>query len=392
MKLLYVGGFASAQKGAVGTHTLGILRAFQQSGVELHAIFLEDQVPEGFDGPATIIPACRRPGLHKKLIDRFRIARAAARMAGGFDYLYERYDPFISPLIGRGDLILEYNDDFIDQIKFATASGHFGRFGALVRGSRLYTSLFKSIERYCFRRARLVVCVTQRLCETVSRREPESRTFCMLNGSDASYDPALDPGRRDDVLRLGHIGTVTYWDGLKELFHGLAEFRAANPGKRAEVLIVGFGDLKPELISLAERLALDDVVEFRPSVGYREALACLHEVDVVPLLKTISSYDLSPIKFYEALCAGRLVLCSDIRHINEVDPEPGIVVGFPLNVGEISQAIASLHARLPEIRAGFEARSRSAREAHSWKNRVSSLIEALASERGSPAFESKTEA
>ena len=377
MKVLYVGGLTSSQKGAVGTHTRGILNALQELGVDLHALFLEDQVPDYYEGPLTTVPAARG-GVYKKIVDRLRIARAAARCAGDFDFVYARYDPAIAPFMVGDNVVLEYNDDFMDQIRFAIERGQFSRIGSLVRGSRLFEKLVAANERRCFRRAKMVVGVTQKLCDLVAQREPRSRTLCMLNGSDAFYDEALDPHHRDDVLRIGHIGTITYWDGLAELVTAIGDFRRANPERAVKLLVVGDeGPMKPELVALVRELGLEHVVEFRSNRDHKAAIAALHEVDLVPLLKTISSYDLSPIKFYEALCTGRFLLCSDIRHINEVDPASGLVVSFPLDVAEISEALLRVHERLAEIRSGFAERSLAARRAHAWTERVGSLLAAV---------------
>lgn len=381
--MLYVGGLDSAQKGAVGTHTRGVLNAFEELGVKLHAVFLEDQIPDFYRGSLTAVPASKIGGYHKKILDRGRIANVATRLAADFNFVYTRYDPFISPLIRSDNIILEYNDDFLTQIKFASQHGQFSTLGREFRNTRLYVGLIIAIERYCFRKASLVACVTNRLCDVVSARQPGSRVFCMLNGSDAFYDEALDPSNRDGVLRIGHIGTITYWDGLKDLMYGLAEFVTSHPAKKVELLVLGDGSLKAELMSLAQDLSLRDTVKFEPSTDHRGALVALHQVDVVPLLKTISAYDLSPIKFYEALCTGRFVLCSDIPHINEVNHDQGMVVSFPLDVTEISRALATLHERLPEIRNGFARRSALAVMTHSWRSRVQSLIEVLEGEDAS---------
>jgi glycosyltransferase involved in cell wall biosynthesis len=390
MRVLYVGGVTSAQKGAVGTHTGGVLRAFQSLGVELHALFLSDQIPDYYDGPMTVVPASAGRGLRKKVADRVRIARAARKRSRDYDYLYTRYDPVTASMVVGENVILEYNDDFMDQIRFAVARGQYGRLATAIRGSAAFEAAAAKVERRCFAKARLVVGVTQKLCDIVSRREPRSRTFCMLNGSDAAYCADLDPRHGDAVLRLGHIGTLTHWDGLEELVKAIALFRATHPSRHIRLIVVGdVGGLKPRLHALTEELELADLVEFRPSGDHRVALAALHEVDVVPLLKTIASYDLSPIKFYEALCVGRFVLCSDIPHINELDSRNGIVVAFPLDVGEIARALAELHDRIGEIRGGFAARSLEAQQAHSWRNRVAGLIAVLA---GEPRAETGLEA
>lgn len=388
MKVLYVGGLDSAQKGAVGTHTLGVLRGFQEAGIDVHAVFLDDQVPDAFQGSTTLVRAAARDGYYKKVADRVRIARAASKLAPRYDYVYVRHDPFISPLISADNLVLEYNDDFFAQIEFTIKSGHYGRIGGALRSGPVYSGLVKRLERRCFRKAVTVVGITGKLCSRVSQREPASRTFCMLNGSDASYDPALDAGYSDEILRIGHIGTLTYWDGLKELLNALHLFRKQSPEKQVKLLILGDGPLKQELTSLSKELSLDDMVEFRSSVDRSAALAYLHQMDVVPLLKTLASYDLSPMKLYEALCVGRFLLCSNIPHINELDADQGMVVKFPLDVQEIAQALSDMHAKLQDIRSGFRARSEKAQRDHSWKHRVDLLIthlESLAHEHAGKA-------
>lgn len=377
LKILYVGGLDSAQKGAVGTHTLGVLNAMFDLGVDLHALFLEDQVPDGYAGPLTLVSASS--GVKsKKIVDRFRIAKAAGDMAANYDYLYTRYDPFLSRLIASNKIILEYNDEFMSQIRFAADRGEFSAFGAYVRTSAVYRRLMISIEQHCFSSAHLVVCVTEKLCTIVKERAAQSKTFCMLNGSNAQYTTDLDPRYNDEVLRLGHIGTLTHWDGLRELFESLAQFREFFQDKKIYLTVMGDGSMRGELEVLARSLAINDIVEFRASGSKKEVMKLLHEVDVVPLLKTISDYDLSPIKYYEGLCTGRFILASNISHINEIDSNDGIVVDYPLQIEQISEALSAAHDQLPAIRQSAAERSLSAQRQHSWTARVASLLSHLA--------------
>src|SRR4051794_24402118 len=130
MRLLYVGGPDSAQLGAVGTHTRGVLNACAELGVEVSGLFLDDQVPDYFYGSTFLVKSVTRPGYYKKFLDRLRIAQKAKSIGRAFDWIYSRYDPGISPIIAGRRVLLEYNDDFLEQIDFAARSGEFSGVGA----------------------------------------------------------------------------------------------------------------------------------------------------------------------------------------------------------------------------------------------------------------------
>jgi glycosyltransferase involved in cell wall biosynthesis len=353
------------------------LHGFAELGVEVHGIFLDDQVPDSFKGSTTLVRSVKSSGPLKKAIDRVRLIRAARRIRDRFDYVYTRFDPVLTSSIADKRTIVEYNDDFLEQIRFAARAGQFSKLGLMLRTSSAYSAIIGAMETRSFRNARVVACVTSGLCDVVARRAPGASVFLMRNGSSAFYQEKLDPRYDDNILRLGHVGTLTYWDGLTELFHALCKFASECRDRPVRLLVVGEGAMKEELEILRKKLSLEDIVEMRPAVSRSSALEILHRVDAVPLLKTIVGYGLSPIKYYEALCTGRVILASDVPHINDLEPDEGMVVSYPLKVDEIADAIGTLHTKLADIRGGVAQRSSKAVARHSWTRRVEELMDYL---------------
>lgn len=381
-KILYVGGMDSGQRGAVGTHTSGVIQGFEENGANVHAVFLADQLPYYLPKTFTSLKAFKGGGVAKKVIDRLRISFWVNRHAQDYDFIYCRFDPFLSPLVVRKSAVLEYNDDFLAQIDYVADKGGFGRFGRRVRTSFVYRWLISSLERRCFLTAECVVCVTQKLSDFVKAKAPRSNTFFMANASSAKLDNDFVSVVNDESLRLGHVGTLTLWDGLFELVEAMHLFKRKYPEKKINFIVVGDGAIKEELSDRVSELGLRGEVKMIPSLAHDDAQRMLYMVDVVPLLKTIEGYGLSPIKFYEALCLGRFLLCSNIEHINEIHPDFGLVVSYPLDKHEICEALSKLYDNLKGIRENAAFRASVALEQHSWTARVQSLLSNLEARNG----------
>lgn len=395
-RIVYVGGLTSDQSlpGAVRTHTAGILRALDESPeVELVGVFASYGLPAYMPAQAHVLTAAPPRTAGGKIATALRYARFANRVIRRVRprFVYCRFDPSLSPLIrsaGSG-VITEYNDVFLDQIEFALRRGHWGRIASAIRASAAYRKAIEHIEERVFRSSRLVVCVTEGIAQHCARVAPSSNRLVLPNASNAQPSPRGSAPAVDgsEPLRISHVGTLTYWDGLEELLEALAVARQRCEGFRFVLNIVGTGSLRPTLEAQVVRLGLSENVVFSPPVAHPEALVVLEGTDVVPLLKTIASYGLSPIKYYEALAMGCIVVASDIPHINEGPGFAVRVVAYPLVVEEIADVLLRLHEDRAGIRALRPEIVRYARTHHTWRARVETLLGALrgSSEEAVPA-------
>lgn len=380
LKILYVGGTTASERGAVGTHTAGVLRALDgHPNVELHGVFLSYAKPFYLPERTRLLdlPVPRRAD--EKVRGLLRYARYVRRMRRelGDVATYVRFEPFLCPTIVNERTCIEYNDVFLEQIDIVARKGGWTPFGRWMRTSRGYQGAIQSSERYTFRRARLVVAVTNGLLDYCKKVCPSVAGLVVHNASDASpVDIRVGIGSEDE-LRLAHVGTLTHWDGLHELISAIAIARQRKPTSQIRLKVVGEGAIRDDLVRQVRELALTDVVSFHPPVSQAEARAAVEGADVVPLLKTIDSYGLSPIKYYEALALGRTVIVSDIPHINEGPAFTSRVVKFPLDVAEIAGVLLELHANRERIRAAREEIAGYAQAVHTWDARVAALVAAM---------------
>lgn len=374
-RVLYIGGLESAQRGAVGTHTSGVISGFQSNGIEVTGVFLSGCEPHNRPNKTIIVKSSNIPGKIGRIINRIRIIFAVLLIKEKYDIVYHRYDPILSPFIAKIVDILEYNDDTVSQVLFAQKRGEYNFIGGLLR-KIIYPYLFALSERFCFGRSGRVVCVTEGLCDVVRMRNPKSRTVLMPNASLAVYKKK-EEDNRGQQLRIAHVGTLTHWDGILELIEAIKIFIRKYPEKLIKFDIVGSGSLKEQIRKKIIEDKLGKYIFMHEPVSHDEAIDLLHNVDVVPLLKTISDYGLSPIKFYEALCLGRFLICTDIRHISEISTDEGIIVPYPINIEKIVMALVFIHENISIIREREENRSCVAVRKHSWNARIGSLLEEI---------------
>ena len=381
-KMNYIGGLDSNQRGAVGTHTAGIISGFKENGFYTVGYFLEGVTPkEACDEEILVQSSSSKSVLIRAVLSRFALIRRA-NLIDERELAYHRFDPFLTPFLVSKNTIIEYNDDVLAQVKFAAANGQWSPLGTALR-QLFYPVAFRLSERYCFRRARAVVAVTEKLKDFVLSVEPRANAIFIQNGSSAIYHPdsSIDKPLDYSILQIGHIGTLTHWDGLIDFLEGLEIFHKRNPTASVCFRIVGDGNLKPQIEKTIQRKGLEKSIFLEPSVSHADAIKILQSVDLVPLLKTIDSYGLSPMKYYEALALGCFLVCSDIDHINEVPDDSGIVVPFPFTSEDIATALEDVHRRLAQIRSTRKARAQRAQLENSWKNRVREIMSSIGGAR-----------
>jgi len=373
--IYYLGVLGSGQRGAIGTHTAGIISGFQANDIRVVGLFLSNAVPShSCDEVILLEPTQMHWAFINKFGDRLKLAMAARKLPKNAKK-YHRFDPLLSPFVVDGLTVLEYNDDTVEQVRFAAKKAVWGFWGQLIRLA-IYPSLFRFSEQISFTKSKVVVCVTSGLECLVKKIQPKANTVVVQNGSSAILQEKELPylNNCDEKIKIAHVGTLTYWDGLLELLDAVALFLEIEGENSIEMRIIGSGSAFYDITSRIRELGLQGVVQLEPPVNREEAIKILHGVDVVPLLKTISSYGLSPIKFYEARALGCYLICSNIAHINEISVEEGVVVSYPLVTEEIIEALVFVRRHLESIRADRASRSRSAQDFLSWQARVSQLM------------------
>jgi len=113
--------------------------------------------------------------------------------------------------------------------------------------------------------------------------------------------------------------------------------RARRLGTPVRLAVVGDGDLRDELEQLAERLGINNAVEF---LGYRDDMVQVAAASDLALLT--SDNEGTPVSLIEAAAAATPAIATAVGGVREVvTPESGVVVS-PDDADVLARAIASL--------------------------------------------------
>jgi glycosyltransferase involved in cell wall biosynthesis len=379
IKILYVGGLNANQKGAVGSHTSGVIKALKNNDkIDLQGLFFKNCLPHVMPNVYYTFDSSFKVNPISKIIQIISFSLFFRKLVkkNQYDYVYFRFDPFFAPIISRKNAIIEYNDLFLSQIKFAATKNEWSNFGKSLRLSNFYRLYVEFAEKFSFNKSALIVVVTNKLKNYCLQYNADNKILILKN---ATYKIGYEQYVResDEYLTLGHIGTLTYWDGLTELIYGMKSCLELFPECKLRLFLIGEGSMKSEIISLVEQLKMNHIVFIENEVSYDLVPEIYKKIDVVPLLKTIEDYGLSPIKFYEALAYGKSLIVTNIPHINELPDYAGCIVDYPLKIDQIALVLKNMFLNKAKIRINEKQIHDYAMEHHTWDNRIKELIKVL---------------
>ena len=203
------------------------------------------------------------------------------------------------------------------------------RLGVLRRRS-LAHAISAQLERFFYRRARMVTGQTRAIIADIVGRFPWCRTYHLSNGVDAHR---FNADRRTAAARamLGPTDTcVAFYAGLHGLAQGLdrvLDAAALLTDTPLRFVLMGDGPTKADLIRQARSRGLSNVtfLDARPTNDVPPLLAAA-DIVLVPLVTHIPGA--TPSKLYEAMASGRpLVLVAEGEPAAVVrEHEAGLVV------------------------------------------------------------------
>lgn len=158
--------------------------------------------------------------------------------------------------------------------------------------------LLDRVDRTTCRRAATVVVLSEDMRRVLLARDPSiADRVVVVNNFDLPGDEASDgasvkevrpsePAGRDGRLRIVFTGNVGRFQGLDSIV------RAVAGVDDVELLLMGEGRAKPELMALAESLGVTDRVQFYPhgSVGAARALLRTADLGLVSLVPETIRY------------------------------------------------------------------------------------------------------
>lgn len=195
--------------------------------------------------------------------------------------------------------------------------------------------LHQDYEVYCCQLADRVVAISESLRQhLIHLGVDEAKIEVVPNGVDVER---FVPREKDQELMeryqlegkpvTGFIGSVTEYEGLDILLRAL--YRLNKQGTELKCLIVGDGPALNDLKRLAKELDLTEQVVFVGRVPHEEVARYYSVIDLFPFPRTKAKVCelVTPLKPYEAMAMGKLVLVSDIPALREMvlDGKTGLI-------------------------------------------------------------------
>ncbi len=149
----------------------------------------------------------------------------------------------------------------------------------LVKEGGAFARIAGALERFCYRRARHVIALTEGIRDgVIAKGVPASRVSVITNGVDPAPEAAETPVLPipDDVVCAMYVGAHGTYSSLETV---LRAADALRDDPRVRFVLVGGGDRKPALREMASRLDLPNVTFVDP-VPKSEVPAWLRRADV----------------------------------------------------------------------------------------------------------------
>jgi glycosyltransferase involved in cell wall biosynthesis len=370
------------------SHILGLIDALRRDGHRVEEFILGDLLHQRVSGEGSL-RLITGGWLRQLAVDivrlglRWSVARRSRRhLSGPFDVVYERFALFQH--VGRGfqrtgtPWIVETNAVISQEAR-------------LERNTLALQRLAGWLERRTYRRADLVVCVSESLRELLIEQAgvPADKVVVVTNAVDVERFGMADhpagevgasAGGDGRELVIGYVGWVTERQGLDQLIRAVAAARARGLSVRA--VIVGDGPDRPRLEAEAATEGVADHIAFPGQVAWSEVPRWIETFSVgysgqrgvggMPMYH-------SPLKIYEYLAVGRPVIAS--HHPDAAATLLGARAGWTFAAGD-DRALLEAIVEVAELGAdvlsahGDRAR-RQIEEHHTWKHRSRQLLAEL---------------
>jgi glycosyltransferase involved in cell wall biosynthesis len=328
MRILYHHRIAS--KDGQYVHVEELTNALIEAGHELH--FVCPQFAENTDfgdegGIATRLKAALPKWIYELLELSYSLLIAAKLIRAIIqfrpDFIYERYNLYqpvgvIIAKLFRLPILMEVNAPLVQERS---------------RYSGLALPRFaKVIENFTWRWSTYALPVTQVLAEHVIEAGVDSdRIVVVPNGINQQVlkdlDKRPDDKKTSDRITIGFTGFIHPWHGLDMALQSIAETNAASGNKKIHFLCVGEGDIRPDLEQQAKDLGIEKQIEFTGLVSRDAVFDYVAQFDIA-LQPSVTAYA-SPLKLFEYLAVGALVIAPDMPNIREIISEESALLFEP---------------------------------------------------------------
>ena len=181
----------------------------------------------------------------------------------------------------------------------------------------------------------------------------------------------------ENKIVIGYIGSFVEYEGIELLLEATSELKR-ELGDVFRVLLVGDGLIHEKLWRMSRFLAVDDIVTFTGRVGYDEVDRYYSLIDIValPRLGLRVCELVSPLKPFEAMATGKVLVTSDVQALSEIVDDG--VTGLLHRKDDASHLAVKLKEAIidSELRENIGSQARKwVSETHSWDVISSRLTE-----------------
>lgn len=209
--------------------------------------------------------------------------------------------------------------------------------------SKMVKMIRTQSERLLVALANKTICVSKSNLEEGKTKFNMPRAVVVLNGiNQVKFNPdkphndiRVELGIDKDVILVGYIARIT---AQKAPFTFLRAISALPDNLPVKFLIVGDGDLKPEMLALAKELKLEDRIVFQDFRSDIPDILAAMDIFCLPSL-----WEGLPIALLEAMAMRKAIIASEIDGINDliVHMKNGLLVPV-LKPGLLKDAIETL--------------------------------------------------
>jgi glycosyltransferase involved in cell wall biosynthesis len=246
--------------------------------------------------------------------------------AHDYDWVYLRSTPlsifvlWALRLRGFKKIFVEHNGWFSDELVMMGVPDTF----------QTVIEKLQTTEAHLATQLRVVVPGIQEQLLARSKQPEQLKTHLLVigNGADIDHYYPIDRtvamktvGLDPEKFYLGFIGDLDPWQGVETAIRAMSLIRVQSPN--TELLVVGAGRQLDYLKTTYGEL---NYIHFLGSVSYADSNLYINCFDIALLPKQgLGSIGYSPIKLYTYAAAGRTILASKIRGIEEYGGEGGFI-------------------------------------------------------------------
>lgn len=260
---------------------------------------------------------------------------------GRFQVIYRRKSHFNSQYLLSKLLtipsVIEVNGILADEIKITK------------RGDKFSLWIIDKLERFSLASADRYIVVTRQLYQLLCSeyKVNSDRVTVIQNGANVDVFKPMDIMKARNELNLEpdsyyicFVGSLVEWQGIQYAIRSLPLILKEYPN--THILIIGEGQMKQELTTLAEGTGVSNRVIFTGIVPYAKVPLYINASDICIVPKTGLKSGYSPLKLYEYMSCGKPVVGSRASGLEVVEESKSGILIKSANHRELATAILRL--------------------------------------------------